>query len=601
MAIEIGSLVVELSANVARLSADMNKATGIVSGSMKNMSDSIQGISNRMNLIVGSQVFQSLDLLARRGMEAFSAIKHSAIDAADELNKLSQKTGFSTESLSGLKYAAELSDLSLEGMTKSLKSLSVNMVEAKGGSKEMAGIFKQLGVSMDDPEAALLQLAEQFQQMPDGAQKAALAVKLFGKEGLTMIPFLNQGRDGIAELTAEAQRFGLVIDSETARQAEAFNDNLTRLKANVGGLVQQLGMSMLPMLMSLSESLLSAKTAVGGFDDNVRQIVGRRAGVEGFVESFARGMAHLYNMIMPVIVIGRQLYDVLKGIAIEGAGWAAQIGALASGNISGFRAIREAVSRDAEQLRKDSDAFIARISSSAQGAAGNVTKFFDEHRRTVRSGSQKYLMASEQDARLLQTAIDKAYKGAGRSVKDFDSVLSASSNNSKKVADEAAQRLASIKNADLDLDFAKVAAETEAIYALASAGEAATARHRCLCRLAQRSRLRRCRPADQVQWHGRRQCPGHDRNGTIHRGQPGRRDRRPAAAQRRNRPHCRAAGPAHANPAGRHHCQQRTALCRYRADRAECRLPGGIGRANQTAARKERVVGPRGRPPTDCR
>ena len=91
MTIEIGSLIVGMSANLARLRTDMNNAIGIVSSSMNTMSNSIKDISSRMKLIVGSQVFQSLDLLARRGMEAFSATKHSAIDAADEFNKLSQK------------------------------------------------------------------------------------------------------------------------------------------------------------------------------------------------------------------------------------------------------------------------------------------------------------------------------------------------------------------------------------------------------------------------------------------------------------------------------------------------------------------------------
>jgi hypothetical protein len=253
MAIEIGNLVVELSANVARLKQDVNEAKGIFGRGMSDMQDAARGLQRSLNAIVGSQVLQGIDLLARRGVQAFGVLKRNAIDTADELNKLSQKTGFSVEALSGLKYAAELSDVSLEALAKSLKHLSVNLVEARGGNKELAATFAGLGLATADPQKTLLALAERFAVMPDGAHKAALAVKLFGKEGLAMVPFLNQGRAGIAALTAEAERFGLVMDAAAARQAEEFNDNLTRIEANVRGLVQQLGNSMLPLLLDLSE------------------------------------------------------------------------------------------------------------------------------------------------------------------------------------------------------------------------------------------------------------------------------------------------------------------------------------------------------------
>jgi hypothetical protein len=76
--------------------------------------------------------------------------------------------------------------------------------------------------------------------LPDGATKAALAVEIFGKNGMDMIPFLNQGADGIRKLKEEALRLGLVMDEETAKAAERFNDNLKVLQARS----QSLGIAM---------------------------------------------------------------------------------------------------------------------------------------------------------------------------------------------------------------------------------------------------------------------------------------------------------------------------------------------------------------------
>lgn len=64
-------------------------------------------------------------------------------------------------------------------------------------------------------------------RLPDDVDKAALNVKLFGKEGLAIIPLLNQRREGITALMEDAQRQGLVMSEEVARALEVFNDNAT--------------------------------------------------------------------------------------------------------------------------------------------------------------------------------------------------------------------------------------------------------------------------------------------------------------------------------------------------------------------------------------
>ena len=410
MAFDVGDLSIKLGVDAASLQADMNKALGVFGRGMKDMQDAATHVGNQLGWLLGGQMIQSLDLLARRGVEAFGVLKRSAIDAADELNKMSQKVGFSVESLSALKYAASLSDVSLEGLGKGLKGLSQNMAEARGGSKEMAALFGKLGISLDSSDEALLQLADRFARMPDGFEKTALAVKLFGKAGMDMIPFLNQGRDGIAQLTDEAKRFGVVIDGENGRQAEAFNDNLTRLSASAQGLLQILGNAMIPTLLDVTDALLDAKTVGGGFDDQMRAIIGTQDEVESAMETTAQAFANVYSMMMPVIVGGRLVYDVFKGIALEGAAWAAQIVALKEGNIAGLKEIGIAAEEDAAKLRKSSDEFIASIVASANGANETVAKFFEEHRRTVRVGNQKYLMESVEDAKKLQAAIAAVYK-----------------------------------------------------------------------------------------------------------------------------------------------------------------------------------------------
>lgn len=200
----------------------------------------------------------------------FAAMIKSAIDAADQLNKLSQKIGISVEALSTLRFAAQLSDVSLETLQKGIKGLSQNIAEANTGIGDGAQVFDALGISvrnadgsMKSIEAVLLQVADVFANLEDGAVKTALAVKLFGKSGMDMIPFLNQGAAGITQLTAEAERLGLKLTTETARSAEAFNDNLTALKASSSSLGIALARDFLPELTNITNAMREAANEAG--------------------------------------------------------------------------------------------------------------------------------------------------------------------------------------------------------------------------------------------------------------------------------------------------------------------------------------------------
>lgn len=227
--------------------------------------DSIRGNLGKL----GDEAGRIKGILAGLGVSlsvaGFAVMIKSAIDAADHLNKLSQKIGISVEALSTLRFAAQLSDVSLETLQKGIKGLSQNIVEANTGVGDGAQVFEALGVSvknadgsMKSTEAVLLQVADVFANLEDGAVKTALAVKLFGKSGMDMIPFLNQGAAGINQLTTEAERLGLKLTTETARSAEAFNDNLTALKASSSALGISLARDFLPELTNITNAMREA-------------------------------------------------------------------------------------------------------------------------------------------------------------------------------------------------------------------------------------------------------------------------------------------------------------------------------------------------------
>jgi hypothetical protein len=128
-------------------------------------------------------------------------------------------------------------------------------------------MFKALGIAvvdasgnLRDGDKVLKDLADRFQQMPDGAQKSAIAMDLLGRSGARLIPLLNGGSQGIEQLTRQAEALGLVISDKTAREAELFNDSLAVLQAVSRGVANELAANLLPQLSSLAAGMADAAT-----------------------------------------------------------------------------------------------------------------------------------------------------------------------------------------------------------------------------------------------------------------------------------------------------------------------------------------------------
>lgn len=206
---------------------------------------------------------------------AFSAASlKQSIDVLDRLDDLSEKSGIAVESLSALRYAGEVTGTPLDSIATSVKKLSVNMAEAASGNKEAAAIFGTLNIAVKNADGSLrgqdevlLDLADRFQGFVDGAGKAALAQKVFGKSGEEMIPLLNLGASGIASLRQEAEALGLVYDQRLTKEAAAFNDNLQKTTLAIEAAKISIANDLLPYLRELTEQFVVGRKNADGFWD----------------------------------------------------------------------------------------------------------------------------------------------------------------------------------------------------------------------------------------------------------------------------------------------------------------------------------------------
>ena len=182
-----------------------------------------------------------------------TAVVKKSIDAGDELFNLQAKTGIAAKQLIGIGNAAKLADVDMGTLGKGLNKLNVNLVKAAEGNDGLAQKFKALGVNVKDAngqvvpaDKALKQIADRFADMPDGAQKAAAAVALFGKSGADLIPLLNEG-------AASMEKFTYKVGDDFAARSDLFNDTITALGIKTQGFGLELTDALLPALQSILE------------------------------------------------------------------------------------------------------------------------------------------------------------------------------------------------------------------------------------------------------------------------------------------------------------------------------------------------------------
>jgi len=262
----LGKLDIIIAADTAQIRKDMNTAVGIMQSGTKVM----ENVAKTAAATLGGYF----------AFDMFKAQIQQTLDFADNLSKLSQKTGISTDALYSLNAAAKLSDVEFESLSGSLSKFNKNIGAASEGSGDAKKAFDSLGISVKNQDGTLKnsfeilgELADQFKDMPDGATKASTAMALFGKSGAELIPLLNSGRDSLREYLG-------VIDNETGKAAEAFNDSFTKMHLASSALYMQFVKEFAPTLSILSED----------FDNLTKSSDGLSGSISGSLSSAMKGI-----------------------------------------------------------------------------------------------------------------------------------------------------------------------------------------------------------------------------------------------------------------------------------------------------------------------
>ncbi|MFA5439639.1 phage tail tape measure protein [Dehalococcoides sp.] len=251
MAGEIGKLFVTLSANTTDFADKMvgaDKSLGKLQRSIDATGQNFQKLGLKM-AAVGGAMIGSLGLLVNKYAEA-----------GDEIAKMAKRTGFGAESLSELKYAAEMSGASLTDLEGATKKMSKSIVDASEGSASMIENFEYLNLSVEalrelTPEEQFWAIANAMSELEDQTLQASIAQDIFGGSGTNLLPLLAESKDNIAALRQEAHDLNMVYSEESATAAEQFQDSKERLVSALQGIGVTIAETVMPKITELINSL----------------------------------------------------------------------------------------------------------------------------------------------------------------------------------------------------------------------------------------------------------------------------------------------------------------------------------------------------------
>ncbi|AKG94526.1 tail tape measure-like protein [Paracoccus phage Shpa] len=295
-----GSVIGALRVNLGLDSAQFTRG-------IKQAQSQLQQFGKRM-AVVGAAI-------SAAGAGIAMAVR-SQLNAADQMSKDAQKIGIPVDELSRLRHAADMSGVSVGSLESSVRNLSRRMASSPQAFQRLGIAVRNANGEMRPTSEVMAEVADRLTEMPDGAEKTALAMELLGRSGADLIPMLNGGADALRGMMQEADDLGIVITPEMGRNAEQFNDNISRLTKQFSGLWTMISANLAPVLVRLSDMMVSLASRFRGLSPATQQFISILAGAIVVIGPVLSGLGLMIMTAGPLVAAMLKAAAAVKAVSM---------------------------------------------------------------------------------------------------------------------------------------------------------------------------------------------------------------------------------------------------------------------------------------------
>lgn len=283
----IDGLIVAIKADLSDYITKLDQMQQKTSTTADKVSVSLTKVGDRLG-ILGA---------AFAGFSA-TAIK-SAMDWGNAVDDLSDKTGLAGEKSSELLLIAKRVGIGAEeagGMfakfARSAHTAAQAQADAAVQGKKSTDVYSRLGITLTKSDGTLKETADLFgevknaiMELPDGLQKTAMEMELFGRSGAAMHDMLNMTESEMQAVIEKGRALGLVMSTEQAAAWEKFSRDVSGAKGTLTAIGITIGNEVMPHLRELLDKVTLTTKAFKDLDGP------QKNAIDGLVEFAGKAAA----------------------------------------------------------------------------------------------------------------------------------------------------------------------------------------------------------------------------------------------------------------------------------------------------------------------
>ena len=216
--------------------------------------NSIKGVENlSKGLEKASQKTALLSGAAIGAIIGINNLAKTAVDTGDAIQTTADQYNLSAEAIQRWNYIALQSDVPADklykAMTKARDAIGTALADGTStGRDALESLVGDLNNVPADTEGAFNTVINALAKVKDSTLQAYYANEIFGERVATeLIPLLNQGADGLAELEKEFEAVGY-LTNEQVRSLADYDNELNKVNTRIETAKTQLGLALLPIL-----------------------------------------------------------------------------------------------------------------------------------------------------------------------------------------------------------------------------------------------------------------------------------------------------------------------------------------------------------------
>lgn len=260
----------------------------------KTIGTFISSLFRMRNLLIGGLGLLGVSLTANAAIASF----RNLVEELDRAGKAAQSFGLADSEFLKLQYAAERTGANFE-------SLRIGITKLQQAAAQGNPALDQLGISLDglSNTEMLARVAQAFAGVTSSAERTALAVRLFGEQGVKLLPLLE------SDLAAISARFDELGGDSIAR-AVPYAEQLRAAFGELGLAVMALQSD---MLIAFGPELQATVTAIA------EAIARNRKEIVDSIGQMAPSIDSLFTTIRvggPIVIVTLAgLQDAIKGVS----------------------------------------------------------------------------------------------------------------------------------------------------------------------------------------------------------------------------------------------------------------------------------------------